>query len=164
MSRSKAKSDADGKRHLTPLDGSYENLLYKMQLTKGARYQSARRHRKRSRASIWSIVVLSLYVFATSADQQILDCLAGPPRLSQPTRLPSASTIISPSSLNSGPGGSLSSRSRTFSEGRHSFTPFGLHTMGRLTKTGAPEWLQGWLHRIRKGLADQVPRLATLWF
>ncbi|MGB3407905.1 MAG: SLATT domain-containing protein [Jannaschia sp.] len=42
------------------------NLLYKMFLTKGARYQAARRHQRRSVASIWSVIALSMYVFTTS--------------------------------------------------------------------------------------------------
>lgn len=45
----------------------YIDLLYKMHLTKGARYQAARRHQRRSTASIWSIIFLSMYVFSTSA-------------------------------------------------------------------------------------------------
>lgn len=41
-------------------------LLKKMHLTKGARFQSARRHKARSTASVWSIIFLSMYVFSTS--------------------------------------------------------------------------------------------------
>ena len=50
-----------------------EKLLYKMYLTKGARYQAARRHQRRAIASIWSVIFLSMYVFSTTTILTILD-------------------------------------------------------------------------------------------
>lgn len=57
----------------TELDKYIDSLLYRMYLTKGARYQAARRHQRRARASIWSIVALSMYVFTTSTVLAIYD-------------------------------------------------------------------------------------------
>src|SRR5690606_27724663 len=54
----------------------------------------------------------------------------------QAIRFPSVSMINWPSSLAKGPGGSLSSRSRTVSDGRQSLTPFGVQTIGRFTRIG----------------------------
>jgi hypothetical protein len=53
-----------------------------------------------------------------------------------PILRPSASMLSSPSSFINGPGGRRSSRSRTASLGRQSFTPRGVQTIGRLTSTG----------------------------
>lgn len=44
----------------------YDDVLYRMKLTKGARYYAARRHQSRSIASIWAIIFLSMYVFSVS--------------------------------------------------------------------------------------------------
>lgn len=48
------------------LDKYSKGLLRKMHLTKGARFQAARRHRARAIASVWSIIFLSMYVFSSS--------------------------------------------------------------------------------------------------
>lgn len=57
----------------TSLDSYSESLLYRMHLTKGARYQAARRHQRRSTASLWSVIALSMYVFTVSAVLAIYD-------------------------------------------------------------------------------------------
>lgn len=48
------------------IEEQFSRLLSRFKQTKGARFQASRRHKKRSRASIWSIVFLSLYVFSIS--------------------------------------------------------------------------------------------------
>ncbi|WP_280176958.1 SLATT domain-containing protein [Roseibium aquae] len=58
------------------LDGYVDTLLYRMHLTKGARYQAARRHQRRAIASIWSIIALSMYVFTASTVLAIYDLSA----------------------------------------------------------------------------------------
>jgi hypothetical protein len=58
------------------LDEYVDTLLYRMHLTKGARYQAARRHQRRATASIWSIIALSMYVFTTSTILAIYDLSA----------------------------------------------------------------------------------------
>lgn len=50
-----------------------KSLLYRMYLTKGARYQAARRHQRRSMASLWSVISLSMYVFTASAVGAVYD-------------------------------------------------------------------------------------------
>jgi SMODS and SLOG-associating 2TM effector domain family 5 len=49
------------------------SLLYRMQLTKGARFQAARRHQRRATGSLWSVIALSMYVFTVSAVLSIYD-------------------------------------------------------------------------------------------
>lgn len=57
---------AETDRTKDPVEEGYKILLHKMAMTKGARYQAARRHGKRSNASIWSIIFLSMYVFVVT--------------------------------------------------------------------------------------------------
>lgn len=54
-------------------DEFVKRRLKKMYLTKGARFEAARRHKVAHRASSFSIVVLSTYVFATSVIVIIFD-------------------------------------------------------------------------------------------
>ncbi|MGB0629799.1 MAG: hypothetical protein ACPGRZ_03815 [Alphaproteobacteria bacterium] len=49
----------------TPIEKHYEKTSYLMGLTKGERFQAARRHKWKSRKSILAIVILSLYVFSS---------------------------------------------------------------------------------------------------
>ena len=58
--------------------------------------------------------------------------------LSHRTRRPVASMTTSPSSLVKGPMSGLARMSRTTSEGRHSRTPSGVTTKGRLIRMGWP--------------------------
>ena len=48
------------------INSYYQKFIKRLNLTKGARYECARRHQKRSMASIWAITALSLYVFTTN--------------------------------------------------------------------------------------------------
>lgn len=49
------------------------SLSYKMHLTKGARFQAARRHKKRSIASTWAVTALSMYVFSATSYLAVYD-------------------------------------------------------------------------------------------
>jgi hypothetical protein len=69
-SSSFATQDADSLSDYDDLqeavDNYYERLIYRMKLTRGARYQAARRHQRRSSASLWAVIFLSLYVFSSN--------------------------------------------------------------------------------------------------
>lgn len=66
----------------------YDKLLYRMRLTKGARFQAARRHKRRSIASTWAVTVLSLYVFSSSSYLALYD-LSNFPTIERPLLLSS---------------------------------------------------------------------------
>jgi len=48
-------------------------LSYRMHLTRGARFQAARRHGKKSTASTWAVTALSMYVFSASSFLAVYD-------------------------------------------------------------------------------------------
>lgn len=54
-----------------------------MHLTRGARFQAARRHNLQAVASAWAVTVLSMYVFSASAYMAIYD-LADKPNVEKP--------------------------------------------------------------------------------
>ncbi|MCF2870874.1 SLATT domain-containing protein [Octadecabacter sp. G9-8] len=60
-----------------------ERLMYRMHLTKGARFQAARRHKRRAIASTWAVTALSLYVFSSTSYLAVYD-VAGAPNVEKP--------------------------------------------------------------------------------
>lgn len=78
------KGDGPGTQEsIDPLFEYCDRLSYRMHLTRGARYQAARRHKHRSMASTWAVTALSMYVFSASAYMAIFD-LKTKPEIQQP--------------------------------------------------------------------------------
>ena len=63
MTTSGSKNEHGGAINLEDYVG---HLSYRMSLTRGARFQAAQRHKRRSLASMWAIIALSLYVFTSN--------------------------------------------------------------------------------------------------
>ncbi len=61
-----AAEDAEFAQQEAKLHDFYSKLVYRMRITRGARYQAAQRHKRRAQASIWAIISLSLYVFTSN--------------------------------------------------------------------------------------------------